>query len=175
MGENKAKRKGVNILDLLVLVIFVAAILFATINLIGNKDYKQKDAQDNISFTVEFTNSDPAVLNYIEEGDIVYNGVTKEELGTVKSIHERPARTLVENHEAQTIEYAEVPGKIDVTLEMEGKAKMAYPDITVGTVSLKVGKKLDCIVGNAAMHGYIVGVDYENSLLVKGEETADDN
>lgn len=173
MGKNKTKRKGVNILDLIVLVVFVAILLFAAFKLTGNihnAGNEKKEVQDDVNFTVEYLSSDPAVLKHIEEGDIVYSGANNEEIGKVKSVHQQPARILVENHDAQAIEYVELPDKVDVVVEIESAAKMEYPDIKVDDFSLKIGKKFDCIIDNTPLHGTIVGMDFDDSLLVKKEE-----
>ena len=71
--------------------------------------------------------------------------------------------------EGKTIEYVEIPNKVDVILEVEGKATMEYPNIIIDTVSIKVGKRIDCIVGDAAVNGTVISLDYDKALLKKKE------
>ena len=118
-------------------------------------------------FSIETTKNDPEFLNYVEEGKTIYDGATKKELGKIVAIHEKPAREIAENHESKTIEYVEIPNKVDVILEVEGKATMEYPNIIIDTVSIKVGKRIDCIVGDAAVNGTVISLDYDKALLKK--------
>ncbi len=175
MKANSTGRKGINILDLIVLIILAAIVVFAVISFTGILDKnKQKGVSDNVSFSIETTQNDPEFLNYVEEGKTIFDGATKNELGKIVAIHEKPARRIVENHESKTIDYVEIPGKIDVILEVEGKAKMEYPNIILDSVSIKVGKRIDCIVGDAAVNGTVISLDYDKSLLKK-EAKVNDN
>lgn len=168
MNANKTGRKGINVLDLIIFIFVVALIALAVIMGSGilGKDRK-KEILDNVTFCIEITQNDPEFLNYIEEGKIIYDGTTKNELGRIVAVHEKPTRVIAENHADKTIEYVEIPDKVDVTLEVEGKANMEYPNIIIDTVSVKVGKRLDCIVGDAAVNGTIISMDYDRSLLKK--------
>ncbi len=165
-----SRKKRVNILDLIVVLAVIAVVALGAYMLFGDNG-KQQAVSSNVQFTVEVTKQDKDVLDYMEEGQTIYDGATKNELGTIVSIQEKPSRTLVENHNAKTVEYVEVPEKIDVILEIEAKAKMEYPNVIVDTVSLKIGKQIYCTVGDAALEGVIIGMDYDTSLLTKKEET----
>ena len=52
-------------------------------------------------------------------------------------------------------------------MEIEATAKVSPSDISVGSLSLKVGKSLDCIVGGAAASGTIIGIEYDEVLTDK--------
>ncbi|MFR8975236.1 MAG: DUF4330 domain-containing protein [Eubacteriales bacterium] len=169
MKANKTSRKGINIIDLVFFVVLAAVIVFAVVSITGILDNKQKGVQDNVMFSIETTKNDPEFLNYVEEGKTIYDGATKKELGKIVAIHEKPAREIAENHESKTIEYVEIPNKVDVILEVEGKATMEYPNIIIDTVSIKVGKRIDCIVGDAAVNGTVISLDYDKALLKKKE------
>lgn len=169
METNKTVRKRVNILDLIVLIVLVAVVVFAAAAISGilSGENKQKGVLDNVTFSLETTQKDPEFLNYVEEGKIIYDSTTKKELGRIVAIHEKPARVIAENHESKTIDYVEIPNKVDVILEVEGEAVMEYPNIIVDMVSIKVGKQIDCIVGDAVVNGTIISLDYDPSLLKK--------
>lgn len=169
MKANNTGKKGINILDLLFIVVLAAVVIFAVVSITGVFENRQKGVTDNVRFTIETTNNDPEFLNYVEEGKVIYDGATKKELGKIVAIHEKPARQIAENHQAKTIEYVEIPNKIDVTMEVEGQATMEYPNIIIDTVSLKVGKRIDCIVGDAAVNGTVISLDYDKALLQKEE------
>jgi len=163
-------RKNVNILDIIVLLVLAAVVIFIAISFFGGLNPFNKNTSaphDNIVYTLELNEQEPDILNYIKEGQTVYDGVTKNAIGTVLSIHEKPTRELVENYEDKTIDYVELPGKTDILLEVSGYAQTGKPDTSINTVSIKVGKRINCIVGDAAAGGTIVGVEIDNTLLTK--------
>ena len=169
MTTNNKKR--INILDLIVLLAVVAVVVFGIYALVGQDAVQNQTVSSNVTFTLEAAKQQKDILHYIQEGQTVYDSTTKTGLGTVVAIHETPARTLVENHDRQTIEYAQIPEKIDLVLEVEAKAKVATSDILVDTVSLKIGKQVHCMVGDAAFTATIIGMESDESLLTKKEET----
>lgn len=167
MKANNTGRKKINILDLVFLIVLAAVVVFAAISMLGVTDKQKDGVQANVKFSIETTKNDLTFLNYVEEGQIIYDGSTKNELGKIVAIHEKPAREIAENYESKTIDYVEIPDKVDVILEVEGQAKMEYPNIIIDTVSIKVGKRLDCVVGDAAVNGTVISLDYDKSLLKK--------
>lgn len=167
MNEHNTGKKRLNVIDLIVVLILIAIVVFAAVSITGMLDNKAKGVRDNVHFSLEVTKNDPEFLNYVEEGKIIYDGATKNEIGKIVAIHEKPAREIAENKQAKTIEYVEIPNKVDVILEIEGEATMEYPNIIIDMVSIKVGKRLDCIVGDAAVNGTVISLDYDPSLLKK--------
>ena len=169
MKTNNKKR--INMFDLIVLLAVIAVVAFGIYALVGRGDAQKQTVSSNVTFTLEAARQPKDMLRYISEGQIVYDSTNKTALGTIVAIHETPARLLVENHDRQTVEYAKVPEKIDLVLEVEAKANIASPDITVDTVSLKIGKQVHCTAGDAAFTSTIIGVEMDESLLNKKEET----
>lgn len=168
MKGNKAKSKKINAFDLVIVLILAVVILFAIWRFQGNSG-NQKIVQDNIMISIEAKENDPEILAFIEEGDMVYDGVSKQALGTIAAVHEKPSYQLVENHQAKAIEMTEIPNKIDVVIEVTGKANLEHPDVVINTIPIKVGKQLDCIVGKAVMKGTIIQMDYtEMPQITKG-------
>ena len=74
----------------------------------------------------------------------------------------------MEDHEKETIEQKDYPGKIDLTLEIEANATVGHPDIMLDTFALKVGKHTDCVVGNTKISAYVVRIDCEEIMAQKG-------
>ena len=169
MTTNSSKKR-INILDLIVVLVVILVVALGAYVMFGNND-KPSTVSSNVSFTIEATRLDEDILEYIKEGQRIYDSTTKKELGTVVSIQEKPSQLLVENHDVKKIELKDVPDKIDVLLEVEAKAQMEYPNLVVGTVSLKIGNKLFCTVGDAAVEGVIIGLDYDVSRMSKKGET----
>lgn len=170
MKTNNTGKRRINILDLIAAIVLIAAVTFGVFALAGG-DREKQAVKDNITFTLEATGNEPEVLNYIEEGQTVYDNTTKTELGQIVAIHETPTRTVAENHQDKTLEYVEIPNQSDVVLEISGKAEVLSPDIMIDTVEIKIGKRIHCMVGDAAVTCTIIGLDYDEALLSKKEET----
>ena len=169
METNKNVKKRINILDFILLFILVVAVAVGVFWLVGGYDKKETEINDMVSFRIEMRGVEAELLNYISEGDKAYDATNGEEIGVLKSVHENTARIMVENHAAKTVEYAEIPDLIDVVFEMEGKAKIEYPNIMIGHDSLKIGKVFSCSVGEAEVSGTVIGIDYDESILGKKE------
>ena len=160
--NNKQKRK-INLIDLAVVLVLIGVVLFGASYLLGDNDKQQ--VKDTVRFSFESSGVDAEVISYVKEGQLVIDGKTKSKLGTVVAVHEAPARIIVEDHNHETIEIREFPNKLDVTLEIEGNASISHPDILLDTFALKVGKHVDCIVGETKVSGYIVDIDHEDSSV----------
>ncbi len=170
MEMNNTSKKRINILDLLVLIVVIAAVLFSVYWLFFSNE-NTSEVNDTVRFTIEAKGNDAEFLNYVSEGQKVYNSTTQKELGTIVAIHETPSRILRENHEKQSVDFVEIPGKVDVVVEVEGKAKMEHPNITINETSLKIGKQIYTILGDTAVTTTIIGIDYDDILLQKKEDS----
>lgn len=161
-------KKRINLMDLVIILMIVAAVVFGIGSLTGVWNKQQKATSERVTFSVELKQQDEALLDYIEEGKLLQDGVSKQVLGTIVAIHETPAERVVENHDAKTIVLAEVPDKIDVVIEAESVAEVTETDIKIGSYDLKIGKAIHCIVGDAVADGTVIGVDYDDSVPKKG-------
>ena len=166
--KTDAKKTRINLLDLVIILILVAAVIFGVGSFAGVLNKKQKATSEHVTFSVELKQQDEALLDYIEEGRLIQDGVSKQILGTIVAIHETPAEKIVEDHDAQTIVLAKVPDKIDIVIEAEGKAEVTDSDIKIGSYDLKIGKSIHCIVGDAVADGTIIRVDYDETIPQKG-------
>ena len=157
METNNKQKKGINIIDLLTVVILIGAIIFGAMYLFGGNETKQ--AKDTVHFSLESLGVEEEMISDIKEGQIVTDGKTKSVLGKVVSIHKVPARIMVEDHNKETIEMKAYPNRIDLTLEIEANAEIGHPDIMLDTFALKVGKHTDCIVGETKVSAYVIDID----------------
>lgn len=168
MKTTNTEKKRINLLDLIIILILVAAVVFGVGSFTDAWNKKQKATSERVVFSVELRQQDEALLNYIEEGSLLQDGVSKQVLGTVVAIHESPAEKIIENHDAQSIVLAKIPDKIDITIEVEGAAEVTETDIKIGSYEVKVGKTIHCIVGDAVADGTVIGIDYDDSVPKKG-------
>ncbi len=162
MKTNSSEKRKINILDLIVVIILALAVVFGVFALTGGDKQKQTGTE-SVLFTFEATGNEPEILNYIEKGQTVYDNTQKTELGTVVSISQKPTRMLAENHQEKTLEYVELSDEIDLILEIEAVPQAAG--------NIKIGKRFHCRVGDTAVTGTVVGIDYDETVLDKKEET----
>ena len=169
MTTNHNKKK-LNLIDLIVVIAIIAVVFSLGYYVLFGGAGNRAVVNSTVRYTFEAKEMEEDVLSYIHEGQTICDATTKQKLGTIVSIHEKPSVALAENHEKRSIQLVEYPGKIDLVLEVEAKAKMEYPNIVVDDTSLKIGKKLHCIIGDAAMSGTVIELDYDTSLLTNKEE-----
>ncbi len=166
--KTTSMKKKVNLLDLVIILIIVAAVVFGVGSLTGVWNKQQKATSERVTFSVELKQQDETLLDYMEEGSVLQDGVSKQVLGTIVAIHETPAERIVENHDAKTIVLAKVPDKMDVVIEAESMADVTESGIKIGSFDLKVGKQIHCIVGDAVADGTVIRIDYDDSVPKKG-------
>ncbi len=162
--DEKGKIFGkVNLLDILIILIVIAAVLFGAWYFMRNKG--GDGSKLPVSYTVEVVQKDEAYFEHIIEGESVVDGKTKQPMGTIVSHEKRPARILTQNNENLTLEYSTIPGKYDGYIVIEVDADIDYPDLKSGDEAVKIGKSVAYRSESAAIHGYIVGIDYDEEKL----------
>ncbi len=165
METNNKKKKRINLIDLAVILVLIGVIVIGATYLFAGSETKQ--VKDTVRFSLESLGVEEDMISDIKEGQIVTDGKTKSKLGSVVSIHKTPARVVVEDHDKETIEMKEYPGKADLILEIEATAEISHPDIMLDTFALKVGKHTDCVVGDTKVSGYVVNIDYKDAFAQK--------
>lgn len=161
------KKVRFNFVDLFVIFVVIFAIILGGTMLFGNEAGSEKNA--TITFTVEARGVDTDILSYVKAGQTAYDSVTKNKIGKIVAVNSQDAVKLVENHQEQTIVETNIPDKLDLRIDIEADAKMEYPNIIVDEISLKIGKEVYCIVGDASLVGTVVSLDFDKTLLTKQE------
>lgn len=162
--DDKGKMFGkVNLLDVLILLILIAAVLFGGWYFLRNKG--GDGSKLSVSYTVEVTQKEEAYFDHIVEGESVVDGKTKQAMGTIVSFEKKPARVLSQNNENLSLEYSDLEGKYDGYIVIRVDADLDYPDFKSGDETLKIGKSVAYRSESAAIHGYIVGIDYDEEKL----------
>ena len=156
MKTNSDKKRKINILDLIVVIVLVLAVIFGVFALAGGNQEKQA-VQENVTFTLEASGYEPETALKLKEGQAVYDNTTKTKLGELVSVQEKPNRIMAENHESKTIEFVDVPDKVDLILEV--KATVA------DTQEIRIGKRFHFRVGGSVVTGTVIGMDYDETVL----------
>lgn len=162
--DEKGKLFGkVNLLDLIVVLIIIAAIAFGGWYFLH---YRGGDGEKlTIRYTVESVQKDPEYFDHIIPGEQVVDGKTKQPVGKIVSFEKKPTRILAQNNEEMTLAYDELEGKFDGYIEIELDAEVDYPDLKSGDEEIKLGKLVAYRSESAAIHGYIIGIDYDAEKL----------
>ena len=108
---------------------------------------------------------DPEYFDHIIPGEQVVDGKTKQPVGKIVSFEKKPTRILAQNNEEMTLAYDELEGKFDGYIEIELDAEVDYPDLKSGDEEIKLGKLVAYRSESAAIHGYIIGIDYDAEKL----------
>lgn len=169
MKTTENAKKRINIIDILFIILIVAVVVFAVAGLSGVTKGKA-EVKNKVELTLEIRYAEPDFLENIEEGQVVYDAITKEEVGSILSVSHKPSRELVENHEEKKFEYAELTDKIDLNIEIEAMATMKQADIMVSENAVKIGKSMSYYTGEAVLSGTIIGIDYDETLFEKESE-----
>ncbi len=164
----KTEGKRINIIDSVFVIFLAIIVIFAIVGVSGKLSKKQEANSDKVRYSIEFLNVEDEFLDYVEEGDIAYEGKTKGEIGKIVSVYESPARQLVQNDIKQVIEYVNVPDKKNVTVEIEADATKENGDIFTNSFEIKIGKTMGYIVGDAASNGTIISIEFIDGNSVKG-------
>lgn len=166
--ENK-KRK-VNFIDIIFLIILAAVCIFAVVGLNGASE-KSAPVQNKVVLTLELKEVQPEILANIEQGQVVYDAVSKEQVGTIFSINHKPHQILVENHTDKKLEYKDASNKVDVNVEIDALATVTGSDIMVSQSAVKIGKSISYFTQNTMMSGTIIGIELDETSIDKESGT----
>ncbi len=147
-------KKKFNIIDL-VIVLVIVAVTAAVIMIMGIKDKTEQTQPKTV--VVEVRQRSENFCNTPQEGDIIINATTKEEIGTLLKKEVVPATNIVSSVEDGTFVNAEIPEYYDLYLTIS---------IHSDTDIAKIGKSLYVQSHNYACTGFIVDVP-ENEEVQK--------
>ena len=162
--DEKGKLFGkVNLLDLLVVLIIIAALAFGGYYFIG-KD-SGTGSKMPIEYTVEVVKKDAKFFEHIIPGETVVDGKTKQPMGEIVSFEKHDCKIITQDNRDLSLKLDAVEGKFDGTIKIKLDADVAYPDFKSGNETIKIGKSVAYRSESAAIHGYIIGIDYDEAAL----------
>lgn len=162
--DEKGKLFGkVNLLDLLVVLIIVAALVFGGYYFIGKDG--AVGSKMTIEYTVEVVKKDSEFFDYIIPGEAVVDGKTKQPMGEIVSFEKHDCRIISQDNRDLSLKLDTVEGKYDGTIKIRIDADVAYPDFKSGNETIKIGKSVAYRSESAAIHGYIIGIDFDEEAL----------
>lgn len=161
-----SKERKINIIDLLFVVVLLGVILFAVLKFAAPNSSKPTSAT-KISYSLEVNNTFPEVMNYIKEGDKVFDDESMKEIGVVAEISEKNATVLAENLNDGTLRNTEIEDRINLRIKVEADGEISSGNASVNSVNLLIGKSMECIVGDAYINAVVVDVQFDDSTEVK--------
>lgn len=166
--DKKGKLFGrINILDILIVLILIVAVYFAGagfLSRISGGKVTVKNTMEVI-YTVEVTKQTSEYFDKISPGNIVFHTNSKEPGGTVIECQLKPAVYEVENKENMTFENAEVDGMYDGYIKIKATADVNYPDLTLDSEAIKIGKFVSYRTESVIMKGHITAIEYDHDEL----------
>ncbi len=158
------KNKKPNIIDVLCVIILIFIVAFGVFKISKKVQQSNQDSVANIKYVVEIENQDTEILNYIKEGDLVFESTSSASMGTVLNITEKPYKIYTENKNDKIFVMSEIPDKITLSVEISAVGNIKDNGIAIDDIGLLVGKTLDMNIGNSFVKSVIVDVEaVENS------------
>lgn len=148
-----------NILDLFIIAFVVLVLVLG--GLYFTRDNANASDKVKVQYTVEVLAKDASYIEHIVPGEKVVDGVTKQDMGKIVSFTQKDAMQIKEDMVGKKFVASKIPDKKDVYITMELDADINYPDICSGSEKIKIGKGVALRSESVAMHGYIVGIDYD--------------
>ncbi len=163
LDENGRIFGKLNILDVIIVAFIVLVLVFGGLYFAKSGDSASDKVK--VKYTVEVLAKDAEYVEHIVVGENVVDGVTKQDMGKIVDFYTKDAIQLNENRVERKFVASKIPGKFDVYVTMELDADIKYPDIISGGEEIKIGSEVALRAESAAMHGYIVGIDYDQEEI----------
>lgn len=160
--NKRGKGKKFNVVD--VLLIIAAVLVVATLIYVFLPSSLIKgltaDETKEIQYTVEFVGVDEAFLNNVQQDQIMYDSVSKTEIGKVLAVdYSHPYEELTYDEVNKTGVLTPVEGKYNVQITVVATARYeAGEGYTVGGTRIAVGEKLFAKFPNFVGEGYCIGL-----------------
>ena len=169
MNENKTKK--MNITDMVLLLIIAVIVLFVVFLSLKGKISNRNGADPiSVKYVVEVKDTEPQVLDYMEEGQTVYDNGSMSPIGSVTSINRKATTVMVEDHKKKTIVEKEVSNKATFDIEISANGELSDGGVKVDDINILIGKGIDCVIGNAIVSGTIISLDYEDTETDEGAQ-----
>ncbi len=152
------KRRRINFFDLLFVVIILAVAVAAYFLSHGSDTQGGKTVTR--SYTLELTNLQENMAEYVAVGDTVTDNVRNYDLGTVTEVQVQPCETTVVDEEAGVVRQATLDGYITLVLTITVDTVETDSQITTDSgYTLRTGTAVSCSVGSLTASGYILTIE----------------
>lgn len=127
MSDNKNKNifKKLNILDLFIILIIICAVVFAGIKFSSATHSKFISGDDKITYIIKVKAIRQQSAEAFHQGDGIYDKLTDEKIGTIKSIKIEQSKEYVNLANGSLSEQKDIPDKYDALLTVECNGKIS--------------------------------------------------
>lgn len=155
---NDKKKKGINILDLFIILILLVAGIIGY-KLMNKGEVTQFSSTTKVNYSVMATGCLPEVEEYLEEGMTVYDSIKNYRLGTLKSYSVGLNEIYAPNKLTGITEKNIRNDRIDIMIDVEVDAASNDRSISIDDYEIKIGKEVFIKGKGFAFSGYIVAIE----------------
>ena len=157
----RRKRRGVGILDVVILVVIVAGAIFAS-RFFGWTSSTPSDAQTSkISFSVELTELEEEFTDNVIIGQDVYDSEKGTYLGKVSDVSVgKHISKSQPDLSGGVMRSSEVDGLYDIKITVEADASVSSSETSVNGRMIAVGEKICIRTKTIAGEGYCVDLEH---------------
>lgn len=169
MSEKKRIKWKLNLFDIVLLVVVMAAAAGLLVWKFVGSNQTEVDPNSGITvpkgthtvhYVVELEQLHKQTADMIAAGDEVYERTKKELMGTVQSVEVAPARTLTKNELEGTFQFAEVPERYNVVMEITAQAIESDEGIVLESgLEVRAGTSVRVLGPGYYGAGYILSVE----------------
>ncbi|MBQ8299677.1 MAG: DUF4330 family protein [Clostridia bacterium] len=152
------KRKGINILDVIIILIAIVAGVVGY-SLMNNGEVVETPNTSKVVYSIKATSCLPEVEKYLEEGSTVYDSLKNYNIGTILEYEIEPNEVLVPDLTTGTVKPNIREDRIDIMLTIEANATQSDRLISIGDYEIKVGQEAYVRGKGYAFSGYIVSIE----------------
>lgn len=166
MSEKKRMKWKLNLFDIgLIVVVLLAAAAIVAVKLSGSAAPTDPATgtpagKTTVNYVVELEQLHRQTAEKIKVGDQLYERTRKEAMGTVTSVEVVPARILTKNELEGTFQFAEVPERYNVIIELTAPATENDSSIVLESgLTIRAGTSVRVFGPGYYGAGYILSVE----------------
>lgn len=166
MSEKKRIKWKLNLFDIgLIVVVLLAAAGVVALKLAGSSASTDPATgtpagKITVNYVVELEQLHQQTAEMVKVGDQLHERTRKEAMGTVTSVKVEPARTLTKNELEGTFQFAEVPERYNVTMEVTALATESESNIALESgLEIRAGTAVRVFGPDYYGAGYILSVE----------------
>lgn len=158
----RTKNKKFNFIDALLIVVAVTVAATLVYVFLPSSFFKKllSDDTKEVQYTIEFVAVDEEFLNNVQIDNIVYDSVSKSELGKVYSVdYSNPYEELVYDESTNTCVLTSVEGKYNVQVTVTATSQYNEGEgYSVSGTRIAIGEKIYARFPNFVGEGYCIGL-----------------
>ncbi len=163
--KNDKKKRRFNFIDLLLILIVVVLVASVIYVFVPRNFIKGifTDKTVDIEYSIEITGVDKEFIENIKENDIILDGVSKANIGTVKAVNvqEQTVLKYVDGSNQGTL--VPVEDKYDLIVTITAKADFNEGEgYSINGTRIAVGEKINAVFPNYIGQGYCISVPVSN-------------